>query len=420
MRFWAALAVTLAAAALAPAVAARTVRIDGPRGSVLSEPELAVDPADPRRVLVVAKDGGVVLDAFHSANGGATFAGGPLVAGSYLGARAFATDPVVVIDGDGTTFFGQLVRRDLPGQQSESIVGVMRSDDRGATYATPVPVARAPFREVGDTFGPFDKEWLAVDRGGGPRDGTLYAAWVRLDLRRGRRNTILVSRSGDGGATWSPPLRISSLRRYAVGPQVVVEPDGDVHVAWASFRRGENDRRGVVLHAVSRDGGASFSGPRRVAGFRNGFAAYKLVALAASGGGRLLACWSQGGDRSSRTSCSRSPGGASWSRPVSVAPRVPGAHDLVAVAGQDGNRFWVTFYARRSRGTSVLLYRSDDGGRRYRLARVLARRPYRLNAFVGDYTGLEAVGGRLFGAYVLPRSGPRSQNSIYAWSLPAP
>jgi BNR repeat-like domain len=387
---------------------------------MLSEPHIAVDPGDPRRVVVVAKDGGFSLDAFHSADGGATFAGGPLIAGSYLGARALATDPVVLFDGSGTALFGQLVKRDLPGQDSESIVGVMRSDDGGATYATPMPVARAPFRELpGDSFGPFDKEWFAVDRSGGPRDGTLYAAWVRVALRRSETNTILVSSSTDGGATWAAPVRISSLRRYALGPQVVVERDGDAHVVWASFRRGDTDPRGVILHSVSRDGGASFSPPRRVAGFRNGFAAYKLVALAATEGGRLLACWSDGGDRTSRTTCSRSSGGASWSRPVSVAPRVQGAHDLVATTGQGGNRFWLTFYARQRRRTSVMLYRSDDGGRRFRLVRVLARRRYRLIEFVGDYTGLEVEGGRLFAAYILPRAGRGSRNSIYVWSRPA-
>jgi hypothetical protein len=199
----------------------------------------------------------------------------------------------------------------------------------------------------------------------------------------------------------------------------VVERDGNAHVVWASFRRREIDPRGVVLHSVSRDGGASFSPPRRVAGFRNGFAAYRLVALAATEGGRLLACWSEGGNRSSRTSCSRSAGGASWSRPVSVAPRVPGAHDLVAITGQGGNRFWLTFYARQRRRTSVMLYRSDDGGRRFRLVRVLARRRYRLFGFVGDYTGLEVEGGRLFAAYILPRAGRGSRNSIYVWSRPA-
>jgi hypothetical protein len=199
VRFAVALALAVVAAVLVSPVAARTARIDGQRASSLSEPHIAVDPADPRRVVVVAKDAGFSLDAFHSADGGATFAGAPLVAGSYLGARALATDPVVLFDGSGTAFFGQLVMRDLPGEDSESIVGLMRSDDGGATYATPMPVARAPFRELppGDSFGTFDKEWFAVDRSGGPRDGTFYAAWVRIALRRGETNTILVSSSAD-------------------------------------------------------------------------------------------------------------------------------------------------------------------------------------------------------------------------------
>jgi hypothetical protein len=66
-----------------------------------------------------------------------------------------------------------------------------------------------------------------------------------------------------------------------------------------------------------------------------------------------------------------------------------------------------------------MLYRSGNGGRRFRLVRMLARRRYRLFAFVGDYTGLKVEGGRLFAAYVLPRAGRGSRNSIYVWSRPA-
>jgi hypothetical protein len=67
----------------------------------------------------------------------------------------------------------------------------------------------------------------------------------------------------------------------------------------------------------------------------------------------------------------------------------------------------------------VLLYRSDAGGR-FRLVRVLARRRYVPASFIGDYSGLEATDDRIFAAYVLPRRGVGSRNSIYVDSLAAP
>jgi hypothetical protein len=44
----------------------------------------------------------------------------------------------------------------------------------------------------------------------------------------------------------------------------------------------------------------------------------------------------------------------------------------------------------------------------------------RIPGFVGDYSGLEATADRIFAAYVLPRRGRDSRNSIYVESLETP
>lgn len=167
-----------------------------------------------------------------------------------------------------------------------------------------------------------------MDRSGGPNHGTLYAAWVRIRTTASRqRNRIAVSRSSDGGHSFSAPELISSARRFALGPQLAVQPDGTLQVVWASFRRSEGERRGTVLRAASRDGGGSFSAPRRIERFANGPAAYNLVALAASAAGRLLACWSQAGALGRATPSAPAPGreraggGPFQSRRMSAEPR---------------------------------------------------------------------------------------------------
>jgi hypothetical protein len=98
---------------------------------------------------------------------------------------------------------------------------------------------------------------------------------------------------------------------------------------------------------------------------------------------------------------------------------------MIAVAGDDAGRFWLGMYAIGRRGTTVRLYRSADGGRTFRLDRILAHRPYAAGSYLpgsgvrtGDYFGLTAAGGRITAAYVLPRRGrsPLS-NSVYVTTV---
>jgi hypothetical protein len=119
--------------------------------------------------------------------------------------------------------------------------------------------------------------------------------------------------------------------------------------------------------------------------------------------------------------------GDTWRAPRLVDRRLGGVNDLIAVTGDDAGRFWLGMYVIGRRGTTVRLYRSADGGRSFRLARILARRSFAAGGFLagsgvrtGDYFGLTAGGGRVIAAYVLPRRG-RSPltNSVYVTSMAA-
>jgi hypothetical protein len=262
-----------------------------------------------------------------------------------------------------------------------------------------------------------DKDWLAVDRA----RGTVYQGWNRIRTRfAGRSSRIAVARSSDGGATFAPPVLLSPPGGVTTGPQLAVRADGTVEAAWVGSPRPVS--RGEVLVATSHDGGATFDAPRRVGRVEGiGRNADDLAALASTGSASL-ACWGSAG----RARCARAVGDT-WRAPRLVDRRLGGVNDLIAVTGDDAGRFWLGMYVIDRRGTTVRLYRSADGGRSFRLARILARRSFAAGGFLagsgvrtGDYFGLTAGGGRVIAAYVLPRRG-RSPltNSVYVTSMAA-
>jgi hypothetical protein len=94
----------------------------------------------------------------------------------------------------------------------------------GSKYVRTVILARNTFG-----LGSFnDKTDLAVDTS----TGNVYAAWS--DFHGFGCNEILFSRSTDHGATFSPPIKISSGICGNQGPSIVIGPSGQVYVGWAA------------------------------------------------------------------------------------------------------------------------------------------------------------------------------------------
>ena len=419
----------LAGLAAAPGAAARTVRLDGPGARILEEPDVAVDPLAPNRVVVVVKDtqgsGDLRVDRFVSVDGGRTF--GPrrrLANTSFGGVPALVSDPVVDFDGAGRAFFGALAIRFYPERNRfDSVIGVRRSDDGGASFGPPGLAIRDEGRGLPEeaNFPPDvdwnDKDWLTVDRA----RGVVYMGWNRIHTRFGGQSSrIAVARSTDGGASFATPVLLSPARGVTTGPQLAVRADGAVQVAWVGSPR--PFAHGDAFVATSRDGGTTFTAPHRVGHVTGvGSTAYDLAGIATSGS-RSLACWGSAG----RAYCARADGDA-WRAARPVDRRLGGLQDMIRITGDERGRFWLGMYAIGRGGTTVRLYRSTDGGRSFRLVRVLARRRFAAGSFLprsgvrtGDYFGLTAAGGRVTAAYVLPRRGrsPLS-NSVYVTTVAA-
>ena len=184
-----------------------------------------------------------------------------------LGGAIAAGDPVQAWDGKGDVFFmGNNFNRGIEDGPSASF-----RDNTGdvwvATYAPSNPSDKSTdgsryVRTVilaSNTFGQGsfnDKTGIQVDQA----TGNVYAAWS--DFHGRGCNEILFSRSTDGGATFSAPMKISTICNNQ-GPNIAIGPGGQVYVSWnantgGTFSLGSNFVRGAAF-ASSSDFGASFS-----------------------------------------------------------------------------------------------------------------------------------------------------------------
>ena len=129
------------------------------------------------------------------------------------------------------------------------------------------------------------KTALAVDA-----RGVLHAAWRHV--YPGNFRDIAYARSGDGGLTFSPPVRISDDNWMLDGcpddgPALAVDRDGRVHAVWPTLVDGGGEPTIALFYATSTQGAFS----QRVQLPTQGVAHHPQITLA--GDGSLLAAWDE-------------------------------------------------------------------------------------------------------------------------------
>ncbi len=100
---------------------------------------------------------------------------------------------------------------------------------------------------------------IAVDRSGGPNNGMVYVVFGSHGAGADGADVYL-TRSRDGGATWSTPSRLNddTTSNDQWLPFVAVAPNGSVAVSWYDRRRDDQNLLIDLFMRISSTGGASF------------------------------------------------------------------------------------------------------------------------------------------------------------------
>jgi len=396
-----------------------------------TEPSIAVDPNNPQHVVAAYQDN---VHAAYSRDGGRTWATAPGVAPADY---KVSGDVSVTFDNAGHAIlcfiaFDRLGTTDYWAHNAtRNGIFVRRSLDGGATWEPDYHVVHAWPTESGIPFE--DKPYLVADQTRGPYAGNVYIGWTQFTLDS---SMILFSRSADQGVTWSRPRRISTkggLPRddngSVEGFTGAVGPDGTLYVVWADGAH--------VVFTRSRDGGRTFAPSRPI--IETAASYFKVAAVDRANGfpqigidprsNRLFVSWSdyRHGDVDVFMATSTD-GGRTWTTAVRV--NSDSLHDgrdqffqWLAVDPRDGAANLV-FYDRRGDSTNrrsiVVLARSTDGGRSFVNYAWSDTAFDARNEFIGDYTGIAALGGRVYGSWAevdtagagTPGQPPRTRHGV--------
>ena len=376
-----------------------------------TEPAIAVNPANPEQVVAVFQDN---AHAAYSLDAGRSW---QVAGGVEPPNYRVSGDVSTAFDNHGHAFicymaFDKLGTFNYWGHNSSrNGLFVRRSLDGGKTWeADHIPIIEHA-TEPGVPWE--DKPYIVSDTAEkSAYAGNLYVGWTRWTVTDSK---ILFSRSTDVGKTWSKPIEIDShpgLPRddngAAEGFAGVVAPDGTLHVVWSQDNQ--------VMLASSRNGGKTFSRARAV--LHTGPTMFAVQTLERANGfpqiaidsrsKRLYVTWSDYRNGDLDVFCSTSAdGGRTWTSAVRVNNDTihNGAEQFfqwLAVDPADGAAN-VVFYDRRgdpgNRKQIVVLARSTDGGRSFSNYAWTDEAFEAGGVFFGDYTGLAAFGGRVYGVW---------------------
>jgi len=175
-------------------------------GDAANEPSIAVDPTDPRNIVIGWRQFDTVESDFRQAGYAYSHDGGHTwVFPGSLTPGEFGTDPVLAADAPGTIFYLSI---------NFDQMRLFRSANGGATWYPPI---RVP--------GFWDKPWMVTDQTDGPGRGHIYISAQAVFFR-----------STDGGATFNDYPEVPYWATLSVGPE------GEVYAYYLGIKKSVDAR----------------------------------------------------------------------------------------------------------------------------------------------------------------------------------
>ena len=422
----------------APCVLPPTQASEG--GSIVTDSPIVANPLNPKELLLGSFDGNCTKESalgFHlSRDGGSTWNRVECMPAITTKQRVYLPtfDPLVGYDRNGTAY--------IAGEYDDSrgfgygFVAFQKSTD-GSHWSRPAIALRQP--QPGPTF-PFET-WFTVDASAAsPRVNSLYVSGVMWQ-HQGFWNQVLVSRSTDGGTTWKHAA-VDSMQKYPAQDfftRMAVGKDGTVYVTWMQCAGTSSNicrnNAGHIMFSKSTDGGKTWSPSKLSATVTMNWALpntgqraynYPVIGVDNSDGphsGNLYVAMYTWTGAYLRVQVIRSTdGGATWSKPVPVAP-ASDTHDQffpslsVSPKGEVG----VSWLDRRNDPNNIdyqaFAAISTDGGRTFpntQLTQAFSNPDNNGtgNNWMGDYTGNTWAGADFIAAWMDSSNGVDMQEEV--------
>ncbi len=384
------------------------IQIGGPLSNwAPNEPSICINPNNPNEIIV-----GANMDNYYiSIDGGQTWQHEILE--SPYGVNC---DPVIITDQSNNFYYFHLVP-DLSRVVCHKKNGILSPWSEGTFTA---------YDENKDV----DKEWAVYD----PVSGNIYVTWSRFDVY-GSPNPqdstfIYISKSADGGLTWSEQKLISNAGGNAQGGLMSVHgscpatgPDGEVYVTWW-------DPAGLMFDKSTDEGETWLETDINVTGFPIAWiytipgielgVSFPVIACDRSNGpnhGTIYINWADKRSGSSNSDIwlvKSTDNGLTWAEPMMVNDGPAGRHQFFnhMTIDQVTGKIYIVFYDRRNytdQNTDVYVAISDDGGESFTNHKISNNPffPY-YSVFFGHYIGISAHDDHVFATWMRMDSGELS------------
>ena len=173
----------------------------------------------------------------RTTNGGATWEASRGIYEPGVGNQTFGNQLTVLPNGMLINVFLDITRSATAQTAAGQRIRIVRSDDKGLTWSTPITVAN--YLGLG-TVDPVTRDPVR-DGAGIPSmaagaDGRLHVVWQDSRFSLGGVDGIAYSQSSDSGLTWSAPVQVNASGGFAAfTPTITVRTDGTVGVSYYDF-----------------------------------------------------------------------------------------------------------------------------------------------------------------------------------------